>query len=272
MHDRERRGDPLVDQVGEEVVELVGGEHALVGEGARRQRREVDVGLVLGALAQAERQPLQRHAGHAAGPCAATKSWLNVGITPRAVLPSDVGLDRDVAPAEDGEALLVGELLDPLAGLGDLLVVAGQERRADGVRVLAAGSSKPASADLAQERVGDLHQDAGAVAGVGLGAGGAAVVEVAQGGEGLGHDVVAGLAGQGRDEGDAAGVVLVARVVEPLGRRERVRVGHRVLPSSSVQAAENCIMGAGDDIGPRGGTARLPPGYRGTRRYRSAGR
>ena len=51
----------LVDQVGEEVVELVGGQHALVGEGARRQRREVDVGLVLGALAQAERQPLQRH-------------------------------------------------------------------------------------------------------------------------------------------------------------------------------------------------------------------
>ena len=37
----------------------------------------------------------------------------------------------------------------------------------------------------AQERVGDLEQDAGAVAGVRLGAGGAAVVEVAQGGDAL---------------------------------------------------------------------------------------
>ena len=46
--------------------------------------------------------------------------------------------------------------------------------------------------DRPQEGVGDLHQDAGAVAGVDLGAGGAAVVEVAQGGERLDHDVVAG--------------------------------------------------------------------------------
>ena len=53
MHDGERRGDPLVGQVREEAVELVGGEHALVGQGAARQGREVGVGLVLGALAQA---------------------------------------------------------------------------------------------------------------------------------------------------------------------------------------------------------------------------
>ena len=70
--------------------------------------------------------------------------------------------------------------------------------------------------DLAQERVRDLDQDAGAVAGVGLGAGGAAVVEVAQGGEGLVDDVVARRATQGGHEGDAAGVVLVLRPVEAL--------------------------------------------------------
>ena len=50
--------------------------------------------------------------------------------------------------------------------------------------------------DLAQERVGDLEQDAGAVAGVDLGAGGAAVVEVAQRGERLVDDGAAGDAGQ----------------------------------------------------------------------------
>ena len=53
----------------------------------------------------------------------------------------------------------------------------------------AAGRSK--STTVAEERVRDLSQDAGAVAGVGLGAGGAAVLEVAQGGQGLVDDVVA---------------------------------------------------------------------------------
>ena len=45
------------------------------------------------------------------------------------------------------------------------------------------GSSTPTSStqDLAQEAVGDLGEDAGAVAGVGFGAGGAAVLEVRQG-------------------------------------------------------------------------------------------
>ena len=119
--------------------------------------------------------------------------------------------------------------------------------------------------DGAQERVGDLEQDAGAVAGVDLGAGGAAVVEVAQRGERLGHDVVAGLAGQGRHEGDAAGVVLVAGVVETLGRRE-VRAGTRasgILPSSSAPRGPTTLSGrhqrisevdvaAGDDVGPSG--------------------
>ena len=98
------------------MVELVGGEHALVGQGARGQRGEVDVGLALGALAQAEGQALQ---GHAADPRARRRrrrAGTNVGITLRAVAPSVVGVDRHLAPAEDGEALLVGDLLDPLRG------------------------------------------------------------------------------------------------------------------------------------------------------------
>ena len=65
VHDRQRRGDPLVGEVGEEVVELVGRQHPLVDQGPRGQRREVDVGLLLRALAQAERLALQRHPGDA---------------------------------------------------------------------------------------------------------------------------------------------------------------------------------------------------------------
>ena len=226
VHDRQRRGDALVDQVGEEVVELVGGEHALVGHGPRRQRREVDVGLALGALAQAEGHPLQLHARDAlrgAGDeeLAEGRHHAEGGRT------EDRGVGRDVAPPEDRQALLGRDLLDPGDLRGDLLLVTGQERGADGVGVLRRQLDAELCGHLAQEGVRHLHEDAGAVAGVRLGTRGTAVLEVAQSGQCLGHDVVAGDAGQGRDEGHTTRVVLVAGVVEPLGRRECVLIGHR---------------------------------------------
>ena len=79
--------------------------------------------------------------------------------------------------------------------------------------------------DRAEERVGRLDRDARAVAGVGFGAGRAPVVEAAHGGERLVEDRVALAAQHVDDEADAAAVVLEARVVETLRRREvRVRV------------------------------------------------
>ena len=62
--------------------------------------------------------------------------------------------------------------------------------------------------DRAEEAVGDLDQDAGAVAGVGLGARRAAVLEVAERADAHRHDLVAGPALDVDDERDAAGVVL----------------------------------------------------------------
>ena len=77
--------------------------------------------------------------------------------------------------------------------------------------------------DLAQERVGDLDEHAGAVADLRVAAAGAAVVEVAQRGEALGHDVGAGPAVDVHDEGDATGVVLERGVVKTLPRRHSCR-------------------------------------------------
>jgi len=51
VHERQRRLDALVGQVGEHLAQLLRGEHALVDGGPGRQRREVDAGLVLGPLA-----------------------------------------------------------------------------------------------------------------------------------------------------------------------------------------------------------------------------
>jgi hypothetical protein len=61
-----------------------------------------------------------------------------------------------------------------------------------------------------------LQQHAGAVAGVGLGAGGAAVVEVAEDLQRLLQDLVRLAALHVHHEADAAGVVLKPRIVEPL--------------------------------------------------------
>ena len=97
--------------------------------------------------------------------------------------------------------------------------VGGQEGDADGV---GAGLGQLEAGDLAEEGVRDLEQDAGAVARVGLGAGGAAVLEVAQYGERLLDQRMAGLAGEGGHEADAAGVVLVAGVVHTLRGRASI--------------------------------------------------
>ena len=70
--------------------------------------------------------------------------------------------------------------------------------------------------DRAEERVGHLDRDARAVAGVGLGAGRAPVVQAAHRGERLVEDRVALAALHVDDEADAAAVVLEAGVVETL--------------------------------------------------------
>ena len=80
------------------------------------------------------------------------------------------------------------------------------------------GDAEP-GALAAQEPVRHLEQDAGAVAGVRLAAAGAAVQEVDQDLERLAHDRVRAPPLDVHDEADAAGVVLVARVVETLGGR-----------------------------------------------------
>ena len=71
-------------------------------------------------------------------------------------------------------------------------------------------------ADLAEEGVGHLDQDAGAVAGIVFAADCAAVIEVRQDGNGLLHDLVGLLPLDVGDEADAAGVMLELGIVHSL--------------------------------------------------------
>ena len=73
---------------------------------------------------------------------------------------------------------------------------------------------------VAQERIGNLDQDAGAVADQRIGAHRAAMVEIDQELQALADDLVGLCALDVGDKADAAGVMLVARVVETLFRRQ----------------------------------------------------
>ncbi len=237
------RGEAAVGEVGEEGLQLAGGQHALVDDGAGGERREVDTGLALGALAQHEGLAVQLDARAAV----AHEQLREGGHGGAGAVAEQVRGDRDLAPAEDREVLLGGDGLDLLHGDGLCGAVGGEEGDTDGV---AAGRGELEAGHLAQERVGDLAEDSGAVARVRLGAGRAAVLEVPQYGQGLLNKCVGGLAGEVRHESDATGVLLVARVV------------HALLGGATVHGRPGGGAGAGRGV--RGcGTHRLSRRRRG---------
>src|SRR5262249_23043942 len=133
---------------------------------------------------------------------------------------------RHGAPAQKLLPLLLDNVdNDPLA----VVLVVGVGRQKDQPGPVPA---RPRQADaalgdlLGEEPVRHLDEDAGAVAGVGLAAAGAAVLQVFQHPDRLPNDVVRRAALQIDDEADAAGVVLVAGVVQTLlSRGPRLRAG-----------------------------------------------
>src|SRR6185503_17989767 len=80
--------------------------------------------------------------------------------------------------------------------------------------------------DLSEKAIGNLDEDAGAVAGVRLAAAGPAVEQVDQDPQALLDDAVRAPSLDVDDEADAARVVLVARIVEAGGvGRDGARLG-----------------------------------------------
>ena len=119
--------------------------------------------------------------------------------------PGELGVDRHVAPADDRLALVLDDRREQLLELVPALGVVGEEAHRDAV---APGRGQLLRDDGAEERVGDLHQDAGTVARARIGAGGAAMLEVGERFERPPHGLVQRLRVESRDERDAARVVL----------------------------------------------------------------
>ena len=122
------------------------------------------------------------------------RTWRITGANSRAVSPtwrSSTGTSRQPhRPLALGLDRLLDQLLERRAALG----VGGQE--ADRDAVAARRRQLEAATAAAQERVGHLQQDPGAVAGVGVGALGAAVLEVLERVQRLFDDGVARVARQ----------------------------------------------------------------------------
>ena len=214
MHQGQRAGEALVGQVGEERLQLAGRQHPLVDDGAGRQRREVGPGLVLRPLAQDVGPALQR-VRRQLGRGQEDLAHHRHDLRRRPAKTGTLGVDGQVAPGEDLQALLARDPLDDELGVDRCPGPGRQEGRAHGVRPgrRQVGEQRPV------ERVRDLRQDARAVTTVGLTAGGTPVLEVAQRGQALLDEVVARPAGDVHDEGDPAGVVLLRRVVQTLSNR-----------------------------------------------------
>ena len=211
VHERERRGGALVLQ-----VRVVGGQlrrrqHPLVDDGAGREARdhEVRAGGELGHPADHVELALElvgrearRRRDEELPDARGSRGGRRAGVAL---------VDRDVAPRDDLLPFGLDRLgEEPLERLGARRV-ARQEAHRDAV----AAERRQRGAELgAKESVRQLQRHAGAVAGAGVGALGAAVLEVGERRQRAHDGLVTRDAVEPRDERDAAGVVLVGRVVE----------------------------------------------------------
>ena len=119
-------------------------------------------------------------------------------------------VDRDVAPTEEPLPFVADRSFDERFELGPARLVEGEKERTDAVPA----GGRQALDRRSEERIGQLDQDSGAVAGVCIGPRGAAVLEVRERRQGPADRLVGGLAVEARDERHPAGIVLVGRVVE----------------------------------------------------------
>ena len=109
--------------------------------------------------------------------------------------------------------------------MGDLRLVLRHEQVADGIFAGLRQDDALQRHFLAEEAVGDLHQNARAIAHQRIGADGTAMRQVFQDEQAVLDDLVRLLALHMRDEADAAGIMLVARIIKTLFFRQARKCG-----------------------------------------------
>ena len=212
----EPRDGHRVAEVRVEGGQLVGGEHPLVHEGAAAQARDVEA---VAGQPDRVRAPLDDPPEHIEAALqgvaleaeGADEELADDGHPGQGGRSGAGRLHRDVAPAGQPESLVV-------AGGGDecLAVCAsrGVLREEDHPHPVGPGRREREGGVAAEEGVGELDQDAGAVAAQRIRTGGPTVAEVAERLQAGADDLVGRLPMQSRHEGDPAGVVMQPRIVQ----------------------------------------------------------
>ncbi len=217
-----------IGQVRKIGSQLLRGEHALVDHRPARHRADVEPLAALEiAVADAVGGDAVDHVelalefhdiGHVGA--AADERLSHQRLTGGRGLAQHAVVDRHGAPTEERQTLLLHDLLEDLLNGGALLVVLGEEDEADAVLAFLRELDALLLAGGAEEIVGDLHEDPGAVARAQVAAAAAAVVQSHADLQRALHDVMRLAALDIDHKADAAGIPLVIRVVEPLLRRE----------------------------------------------------
>ena len=198
MDEGHGRDEIQVRQVEEEVAQLHGRQHALIDDGLRRQAGDVEVRAVLLAfrddgffcqLADDVQFPFKVHLGlH--GRVLADEDLQEMRTRLFGNVADQAFIDRDIAPAEDGQAFGADDVFKGFHLFMTECFIAMGKNHADAVFAFV-GKGKAQDFTFAlEELVWNLDQDAGAVATVGVSPFGTAVTEVFQDRQGIVDDVV----------------------------------------------------------------------------------
>jgi hypothetical protein len=246
MHEGEGRLEFRIDEVREHPLDLVRAQHPLVDERARGEARKVEELLlrrverahgVLDPLANDVELALE---GGLIGDTGAARDedLLDARFHRHRARAERPVIRGRRPPAEHALAFLLGDVMEEPARFLTERGVPRQEHEAGSVGAVRRQRDAEPRGLPAEETIRHLDEDAGAVAGVGLASACPAVQEVDEHTQGLAHDRVGGDTLDVHDEADAAGVVLVAGIVEALGRRWTGQRG--MLPHHRVPFVNSC--------------------------------
>ncbi len=220
----QRGGVVRVAQVEVKTLERRRGQQALVDDGAAGKTRDVEIldplalGLVLDLVAADVEFPFELVVTHRRRIGATHEDLLDVGTGPQRLFPEHGRIHRHHAPAENEEFVLLKDRLGDVAAARLGVGIVRQEHHADAE----IGILKQVALHLRDLRTKDLvrnlGEDAGAVAGLGIGVHGAAMNERTDAGERAAQDEVAALAVDVGHEADATGIMLGRGIVKSLER------------------------------------------------------
>ena len=223
MHQAQRAGDQRIGQFEVKLLNLRRQHQALVDDRPAGERGDVKVvlvfdlrcgNLVLSAAANAIEQALEgflfqpRRAAH--------KQLLDVRLRGARFAADGVAIDRRVAPAEHRKAFFLGDALKDAFALQAAVLVHGKKAHGHAVSAGLGQLNAQFAAFARKKDMGNLDEDACAIARLRIATRRAAMGQVDENLKALADNLVAFFSANAGHQPHAAGIVLVAWMIETL--------------------------------------------------------